>query len=39
MFSISSNNIVAAFAAIFSAAIFVVASVGPAANAAASTLI
>jgi hypothetical protein len=39
MFSISSNNITAAFAAVFSAAVFVIASVGPAANSAASTLV
>ncbi len=39
MFSISSNNITAAFAAIISAAILVTASVGPAVNNAASTLV
>ncbi len=39
MFSVSSNNITAAFAAIFSAAIFVTASVGPAVSSTASTLV
>ena len=39
MFSISSNNITAAFAAMFSAAVFVIAAVGPAANNVGSTLV
>ena len=39
MFSIVSNNIAAAFAAILSAAVLVSASVGPAVDNAASTFI
>ncbi len=39
MFSFSSNNITAAFAALISAAVCVMASVGPAATNAASILV
>lgn len=39
MFSLSSNSITAAFAAMISSAICVMAAVGPAANNAASTLV